>query len=218
VAGVVGYLPLHDADGSRAELDRAATERWCGVRCLIGRDPIPWLTEAPSRSLFAALADRGLAWDVVPVTDEQTDSVLELADAVPELRIVVDHLARPPLDGSDRNAWERRIEALAGRPNVAMKVSVGIDVLSRWERWEPEALHPYVRHAVETFGPQRLLLASNWPVVELATDYRHAVTDLRAVLAAHLGPAELSDICGRSAADWYGLPSRAPLAGPATRS
>ncbi|OZM80227.1 amidohydrolase [Pseudonocardia sp. MH-G8] len=203
VAGIVGWLPLADPDAARAELARADRTRWCGVRCLVAREPLDWL--APD--LMAELAAADLAWDVVPVTDAQVESVVGLAQQVPDLRIVVDHLARPPLDTGGLDAWCARLGALAGCPNVALKVSVGIDVLSSWERWEPGALAPVVAEAVAAFGPERLMLASNWPVVTLRADYATALRDLdAAVVGAGVGGADLAEVRAGTALRWYHLP------------
>ena len=122
VAGIVGWLPVADAAAARAELDRADRDRWCGVRCLVGREPLDRLGTPESTGLMRELAEADLAWDVVPVTDEQTRAVVELARRVPQLRIVADHLARPPLDGGDLDAWTGRLSDLAACENVALKV------------------------------------------------------------------------------------------------
>ena len=172
VAGVVAWLPLHDPAAARRELARLADmPRLVGVRCLVGRDPLEWL--APD--LFAELAERGLAWDVVVVTSRQVDAVCALADAVPALHVIVDHLARPPLDGGAWEPWANGIAALARRPNVALKVSVGLDALTAWDAWDAGALARPVAHALEHFGPERLMLASNWPVVLLRCSVRAGV-------------------------------------------
>ena len=206
VAGVVGWLPLADAEAARRELVRSADPTWCGVRCLVARDPLEWLAAPDTVALFGELAARGLVWDVVPVTEEQVRAVVGLAEAVPGLRVVVDHLARPPLDSGGWQPWADLLADLAACPGVALKVSVGIDALTAWERWQPETLRPYVAHAVASFGPQRLMLASNWPVVLLRAQYGQAWGDLRGALVdAGASEADLEQICGGTAARWYGL-------------
>jgi L-fuconolactonase len=206
VAGVVGWLPLADPAAARAELARADRGRWCGMRCLVGRESLSWLADSEVVALLAELAAEGLAWDVVPVTDGQVAAVVAAARAVPQLRIVVDHLARPPLDTGDVEGWSRRVASLAACENVALKVSVGIDVLTAWPAWRPADLTPYVARAVELFGPRRLMLASNWPVVTLRAGYADAVRDLDAAVAATgLNAAELIDVRGGSAVRWYAL-------------
>jgi predicted TIM-barrel fold metal-dependent hydrolase len=205
VAGIVGWLPLADPAMARAELARVDRARWCGVRCLVAREPLDWLDPG----LMAALAAADLSWDVVAVTDAQVEAVVALAGRVPELRIVVDHLARPPLETGDLDGWAARLAALAGCPNVALKLSIGIDLLASWKEWAPAAITPAVAHAVAAFGPDRLMLASNWPVVTLRADYATAVRDLdAAVVAAGVDEAGLGEVRAGTATRWYRLPRR----------
>ena len=209
VAGVVGWLPLAHPAAARAEWARAGTPAWCGVRTLVGRDPLAWLSEPAVVGLFTDLAGQGLVWDVVPITADQVAAVTRLAQAVPDLRLVVDHLARPPLDSEGWEPWAGQIAELARCPGVACKVSVGVDALTAWSTWRPKLLRPYVAHVLEHFGPDRLMLASNWPVVLLRTTYAQAWADLvDALVAAGAGAAELAQIRGGTADRWYGLGGR----------
>lgn len=213
VAGIVAWLPLREQDRARVELDRIPIDKLCGVRCLIADDPLEWLTEPASVELFRELASRGLAWDVVPITVEQTRQVIKLAQAVPELRIVVDHLGRPPLDTQGWEPWATHTRELAACPGVAMKLSVGIDALTAWDHWDADVLDRYVSHVCEHFGAGRLMLASNWPVVLLRTSYRQAWSDLSALARRHLTtPGDRADVLGRSAERWYRLRSVEPEA------
>lgn len=206
VAGVVAWLPLADPERAGAELDAlaAADLPLCGVRCLVGTDPLAWATRPAALARFRDLAARRLCWDVVPITPAQVEAVCAVAAAVPELRIVVDHLARPPVDTGDDEPWRRAVAALAERPNVAVKLSVGVDLLSRWAAWDPAALRPYVAYALERFGPDRAMLASNWPVCLLRVDYSTCWADLAGLVAA-LAPDERERVVGGTAAVWYGL-------------
>ena len=182
VAGIVGWLPLQHPDAARAELERVTIPKHVGVRCLIGHDPLGWLADADVVALFRDLAVRELAWDVVPLTDEQTSAVIALARAVPELQIVVDHLGRPPIETGDWQPWRDRIDALAACPNIAMKVSVGLDVLTAWPAWNADEIRPAVTHVVDRLGPERLMLSSNWPVVTLRADHETAWADIGSLL------------------------------------
>jgi len=215
VAAVVGWLPVQDPAAARRELDRADTRMWRGVRTLIGRDPLDWLAELDVVALFRDLAARHLVWDVVPITPEQVAAVLRLARAVPDLRLVVDHLARPPLDTGGWDPWARQVAEMASCDGVALKISIGVDALTAWPAWRPEVLRPYVAHALEQFGPGRLMLASNWPVVLLRATYAEAWTDLSdAVRAAGAGPSDLADVAGGTASRWYRLDAPVPAAAP----
>jgi len=182
VAGVVASLdsPFDDVP------------KLVGVRRLVGRDPL-----RIDAGLLRDVAARGLAWDIVVVTDEQAHAVCELADAIPDLRVVVDHLARPPVEGGPIEPWAARVRALAARPNIAMKVSIGIDALVAWDAWGD--VSRWVEHAMECFGPERLMLASNWPVVTLRAPYERAWRDLAAACGHD------PEMLGATAVRWYRL-------------
>jgi L-fuconolactonase len=204
VHAVVGWLPLSDPAAARAELGRQQNPYLRGVRCLIARDPLDWLTKPDSVELFKDLAAAGLSWDVVPVTAAQTAAVSDLAHAVPELRIVVDHLGRPPLDSGGWEPWAGQLRQLSECPGIALKVSLGIDLLTALPRWPDRELDPFLRWAVDCFGAGRLMLASNWPVVLLRADYQTAWSGLRESVERVLDdPNDLAAVLGGTAAHHY---------------
>jgi L-fuconolactonase len=203
VAAAVGWLPLSDPAAARAELARLRIPKLSGVRCLIGKDPLDWLAKPDSVELFTQLAADELSWDVVPVTAAQTAAVTALAHAVPELRIVVDHLGRPPIDSDGWEPWAGQLRQLSQCPGIALKVSLGIDLLTALTTW-PGNLDRYLRWAVECFGADRLMLASNWPVVGLRAGYQEAWSSLRASVGRVLDdPNDLAAVLGGTAAHHY---------------
>ncbi|WP_181036343.1 amidohydrolase [Arthrobacter sp. B1805] len=213
VAGVVGWLPLEQPEAARAELARADTTAWAGVRCLVGKRSLEWLGNPDVISLFGDLAERGLSWDIVPVTPDQVSAVGALTRAVPDLRVVLDHLARPPVDSAGWEPWAGQIAELATSPSVSIKVSVGIDVLTAWSQWRPDELARYVDWALAQFGPQRSMLASNWPVILLQRSYREAWQDLSALVAATgLSASDLAAVRGGAAINAYRLHESIPAA------
>jgi L-fuconolactonase len=213
VAGVVGWVPIRDPRAVEAELVRIVVPKLRGVRALIADDPLEWLTTPDSLAMFRGLAGQGLAWDVVPITTAQTRQVIELARAVPELRMVVDHLGRPPIDSGGWEPWATNLAELSKLPGVAVKVSVGIDALTKWDRWDADGLDRYIEHVCEKFGPSRLMLASNWPVVLLRASYGQAWRELGRLVARHLpDPEQQAEVSGGTADRWYGLGLEALIA------
>jgi L-fuconolactonase len=208
VRGIVIWLPWTDPAASAGQLDDLARMPLTrGVRWLVGRDSLTGLTSAEGLDLLARIAGYGLCWEVVPVTDGQIEEVATIARKLPELKIVVDHLARPPLESGDRDQWRQRIVTLARLPNVAMKMSIGVDVLEGWTRWSADPLPGCIEWAITRFGPQRLMAASNWPVVTMRADYAKVWATWRQVLAdLGLDPSAQAAVLGGSAAGWYGLP------------
>lgn len=213
VRGVVAWAPLTQPEQARVIIDQLAEEgrsdnrgKLVGVRCLIGHSDAEWALSDEGLANFRRLADAGLSWDVVPVTPAQITAVSTVAERVPDLRIVVDHLARPPFREHGWEQWCRDVSLLGARPNVAIKLSVGVDALSTWDRWDPAALRPYVEHAVAAFSPGRSMIASNWPVVLLKADYGRAWQDTSSLIEEIVrDEADLGRIHAGTAIEWYGL-------------
>jgi L-fuconolactonase len=207
VAGVVGWVPLADPSGTERALEqRHPAPRLRAVRHLINTEPDPdWLVRDEVLEGLTVLARHGLAFDAVPTSERQLDHVVTVARAVPELRIVLDHLGRPPLLRRGWEPWASTIRRLADRPNVAAKVSIGLDVVVDWARWDRGELQPYLDHAISCFGPDRLMAASNWPVVLLAGSYEQVWSATREALT-DLSPAERNAVLGGTARRWYRLP------------
>ena len=205
VAGVVAWVDLRDPAAVGGALDRwSAAGPLLGIRHLIHDEADPdWLgQEAVHRSL-AVLASRGLAYDVIGVLPRHLEHAVALADELPELRLVVDHLGAPPV-GADPGAWERLVAELGRRSNVFVKLS-GLTTLGPAGRASAPDLRPYVDRALDAFGPSRMLYGGDWPVSTLATPYAETVAVARDLLAA-LTPAERDEVLAGSAARAYRLP------------
>ena len=128
---------------------------------------------ASSKEVIAgirAVAARGLVFDLV-LFAERLPEVTALVRQVPEAAFVLDHLGKPPVSDTVPDAWKRDLAALAKLPNVAAKVS-GLVTEAVTTAWNGDMLRPYIDHAAASFGWDRLMFASDWPVCELAGGYR----------------------------------------------
>jgi L-fuconolactonase len=206
VLGVVGWVDLTDSrvDAVLAEL-RAAPggHRLVGIRHQVHDEPDPdWLLRVDVQRGLAAVARAGLVYDLL-VRSAELPAALRTARALPDLRLVVDHLAKPPLRGAGSEEWTRRLEQLARLPNVACKLS-GLVTEADWVEWRCDELVPYLRRALEWFGPERSLFGSDWPVCLLAADYG-AVLDLVRTAIAELSAAAQEAVLGDNAISLYGL-------------
>lgn len=216
IHGVVAWVPLPNPAAAVARIqdliDTRTTDpasKLSGVRCLVGTNPMEWATSKSGLEVFRRLAEAGLTWDTVPITPKQVSTVRKVAAEVPDLRIVIDHLASPPFSPVDLPAWQERVTDLAAFESIAIKLSVGVAVLERWDAWNTVSLAPYLEHALQSFGPARSMLASNWPVVLLRTGYQRAWAETRAAVEEHLSESDRSDVRAGTAIRWYGLEGRA---------
>jgi L-fuconolactonase len=188
VRGVVGWVPLADpAAAARALEELPARGKLVGIRHLISNEPDPqWLLQRGVLESLKRLTAAGLAFDAIPLNAQQFESVLTVARLIPDLRIVVNHLGRPPLPEQGWEPWASQMAQAAAHGNVTVKLSVGLDIVLRW-RWSTDQLRRYADHVLERFGPARVMAASNWPVVLLGGGFREVwrgITDLLAGLSA----------------------------------
>lgn len=209
VVGVVGYAPLQDGDRTAerlAELARHAA--FCGIRTLIHDLPDPdWLLRDDVDRGLGALESAGVPFDVVAVLPRHLEVVLEVGRRHPDLRMVIDHLAKPPIGLESREPWWSLIAETAKNPNVYGKVSglyaAGEDLAA----WTVGSVRPFVERALDVFGAERLMYGGDWPVSIVAGGYRRVWSGLQEIFS-ELGAAERARMLGGTAAEFYALSPR----------
>jgi L-fuconolactonase len=208
IAGVVGWLDL-TGDPTR-DIERLRTapggDRLVGIRHLVQGEPDPrWLERDDVLAGLAAVRDAGLVYDLL-VLPHQLPAAVTAVRALPDLTFVLDHLGKPPIATGELQPWAARLETLAREPNVAAKLS-GLVTEADRDHWKPADLRPYVETALAAFGPDRLMLGSDWPVCLLAATYTE-VLDTADSLLDDLTPAERTAVRGGTATRVYGLRPR----------
>jgi L-fuconolactonase len=207
IAGVVAWADPADpalADTLAAYRALPGGELLAGVRPQIQGEAEPDYLDRPDvRRGLRTVAGTGLAFDLV-IRAEQLPAAARAAHDVPELRLVLDHLAKPPIQAGERAEWAEALAELAAAPNTTAKLS-GLVTEADWRKWTVADLRPYVATAVEAFGPERLMYGSDWPVCLLAASYARVKNALVEALPA-LSPREQMAVFGGTAARTYRLP------------
>lgn len=205
VAGIVGWAPLVDRAALPAILERYAEDRRIvGIRHLMHDEPDPdWVVSTEVAHGLAALQEAGLAFDLVPVLPRHLEHVPTLATRYPDLTLVIDHLAKPPVATGEFTAWSELIAAAASFPNVSAKIS-GLDTAAAPDNYTVDAIAPYVQHALKHFGAERLMFGSDWPVSVLAGGYAKWWSTVNAVLA-EVERTDRAMVLGGSARSIYRL-------------
>jgi L-fuconolactonase len=210
IAGVIGWVDLTDPGVGETldELRGAPGGEWLvGIRHQVHDEPDPaWLRRADVRQGIAAVGAAGLAYDFL-VRTRELPAAVDTAMALPHVRFVLDHLAKPPIaaDGDALAAWAHAIRRLGALPNVAAKLS-GLVTEADWGSWTVDDLAGPVRVALEAFGPERLLFGSDWPVCLVAASYERVVdASIRALDRAGLTRSERGAVLGENAIDAYRL-------------
>lgn len=202
VAGVVGWIDLSASDAAARIADRAADPLFVGVRPMLQdmakRD---WILIPELIPALGALERAGLVFDAL-IHADQLHFVTQLAVRHPDLAIVLDHAAKPPLATGNLAEWQAGIARLAAQPNVACKLS-GL-LTEAAAGFDPMELAPLVDHLFACFGPDRLMWGSDWPVVELVTSYDRWSDAAKALVRAQ-DPAAIDGVFGLNAARIYGV-------------
>lgn len=174
VGAVTAWCRLDDVDAARARLDAlGAHPKLRAIRHLIHQEADPhWLLQAEVQPTLALLEERGLLLELPAVFPDHLGDVPELARRYPALRLVVDHLAKPPLGTGGMSAWQKQLDEAAASGNVVAKVS-GLNTMVSSRDWRAEDLEPAVRVAFDAFGSERLMFGSDWPVALLNGSYEH---------------------------------------------
>lgn len=208
IAGVVGWVDLRDphvttilddlADGTGGEF-------LVGIRHQVHDEDDPdWLLGETVQQNLLALAERNLVYDLL-VRPRELPSAITVARDFPQVRFVLDHIAKPPIATGDITEWAALINEFAGLGNVTCKLS-GMVTEANPDGWTTDDLKPYVETVCNVFGPYRLMFGSDWPVCLLAADYATVKRTLEAVLAdLGITATDHDAIFGNTAIHWYGL-------------
>ena len=170
IRGVVGWAPIAGAEFTGVMEEFAGRPKLKGLRHIVQGEPDErfLLREEFNRGI-RAMRETGLVYDVL-IYERQLPQAIEFVDLHPEQVFVLDHIAKPRIREGVLEPWASRIRELAKRENVSCKVS-GMVTEADWGGWTAETLRLYLDVVVEAFGPERLMVGSDWPVCLVACGY-----------------------------------------------
>ncbi|MDR3637160.1 MAG: amidohydrolase family protein [Isosphaeraceae bacterium] len=203
IAGVVGWVDLASPQCEEQILEFKDHPKFVGVRHVTQDEPDDdFIVRADVVRGLKVLEKHGVPFDLLFYV-KHLRHVPRLAALLPDLPLVIDHLAKPHIKDHRTDDWLPAFRAAAACPNVHCKLS-GMITEGDWARWTAEDLKPYVHAALELFGPERLMFGSDWPVCELAGTYSQVFEALQDALGP-LSDTERGHIFGGTAARFYRL-------------
>jgi L-fuconolactonase len=206
IAGVVGWVDLtEDRVVERiAELKaEAGGEKLVGIRHQVHDEEDPaWLLRADVQRGMTDVGQTGLAFDFL-VRPRELPAAHETVCRHPEMRFVIDHLAKPPIRQGREPTWDAWMPRITGLPNVYCKLS-GLVTEADWGGWTAEHLRPYVERVLAWIGADRLVFGSDWPICLVAASYAR-VFEVTQELVRGLPPTQQAAMFGGNAAVAYGL-------------
>lgn len=205
IAGIVAWAPIDELPALETTIARLRQSgKLVGVRVLINNRPDPdWILRHDVQKGLAVLEQHGLTFDVVSGLARHLEHIPVIAERHPRLRLVIDHLAKPPI-GRDLTAWADLLARAAACPNVFAKVSGLYPAQGDRNPWTIDDLRPAFAIAFEAFGANRLMFGSDWPICEVAGGYQRVMRAL-VELAKELSNDERAALRGGTAIECYGL-------------
>jgi L-fuconolactonase len=201
VAGVVGWVDLEAAD---------AADHIAGMvhKDLIGLRPMvqdivdtDWLLRPALAPAIAAMIAHDLRFDAL-IQPRHLPMIADFLNIYPELKVVIDHGAKPDIANAGFQPWADGMRRIAEQSTAYCKLS-GL-VTEAAADWQPEDLKPFMEHLLDCFGQDRLIWGSDWPVLNLASNYESWHGFVQTFLSP-LGPEACSKVMGENAARFYGI-------------
>lgn len=202
VAGVVGWADFERADAPAQIASLATQDKLVGLRPMLQDLPDDqWILKPGIRPAIDAVIASGLRLDVL-IFPRHLPHVIALLGQQPDLKAVIDHGAKPNIADGAFEPWAASMRRLASETSAFCKLS-GL-LTEAGSRTSDSDLQPYVDVLLESFGPQRLMWGSDWPVLTMAGDYPSWFAQAQR-LTDILPIADASDLFGGTAARFYGL-------------
>ena len=203
IKGVVGWVDLQ-ADNVEERLQHyRAFKKFKGLRHVLqGESQRDFMLRPAFLKGIGLLKRYGFTYDILIFPDQLAYSA-DFVSRFPDQPFVIDHIAKPPIKAKEIDQWANDIEAFAQFENVSCKVS-GMVTEADYEAWKPADFHPYLDVVVGTFGPNRLMFGSDWPVCRCAAEYEQMFGIVKDYFAP-FSATEQQSIFGGNAVKFYNL-------------
>lgn len=203
IRGVVGWTDLQDYNIRQNLRHWSSYPLLKGFRHTIQSEPDPEFMLQPAFMRgVKALAEFNFTYDLL-IVEQQLPVALQFISYIPEVKVVIDHIAKPDIAGKSISPWQENIRSLAQYPNVYCKIS-GMVTEADLQNWQAADFTPYLDTVTEAFGSDRLMIGSDWPVCQLAADYGQVMQVVNTYFQA-FSAEEQAKIFGQNAIDFYHL-------------
>lgn len=209
IDGVVIWLPLMDAKATQRLLEeRFLKEKYFkGVRHQIHDEKdAKWLLQPEVIESLKILAAHDIPYDIVAVLTEHVETALQIAEKVPGLRMVFDHLSQPPISQKEKfGKWGELMKAAAGHKNFYAKIS-GLGTASgNFQNRKMDDIKPYVEFVLKYFGTDRCFCGGDWPVSVLASSYSQIWKIYKEIINELVSEKDRDNIFYKNAQSFYNL-------------
>lgn len=206
VAGVVGWLDLEDKDFPNQLSTYRANPHYLGVRPMLqDLEDDAWILRPQVLANLAHLAEKRFPFEFLTYS-RHLPHVVEALRRTPGLHALVDHISKPPIASGKLEPWKSLMTEVASFQNVYCKLS-GMITEADHITWSPKDLRNYVGHVYDSFGEDRVMFGSDWPVCNLAGSYAEVCNALRVTLGDRLNSAQMEKLFFSNGMRFYSIES-----------
>lgn len=203
IQGVVGWVDLRGDDIEEQLAAYGQNHMVKGFRHILqGEAQRDFCLQQSFLKGISLLEQYNFTYDLL-IHSDQLQYIPELVAQFPKQRFVLDHLAKPPIKEREIRDWKRDIERVAAHENVYCKVS-GMVTEADLHAWKPEDFSPYMDVVVNSFGTERIMYGSDWPVCLAAGAYEEVINITKCYFQSFSSP-EQDRFFGGNAKKFYGL-------------
>ena len=202
VKGVVGWVDLCCEMINDKLYYFSQFDKFCGVRHIVQAESKGFMLREDFQHGIQQLGKYNLTYDIL-VHQQQLSEVISFVENLPNQPFVLDHLGKPPIALKELEDWKENIETLATFSNVYCKVS-GMVTEADWNQWQPSDFTDYLDVIFNSFGTERILYGSDWPVCLLAAEYEEQLSIVKNYISS-FSPEEKAAIMGGNAIRFYKL-------------
>nr|WP_294782599.1 amidohydrolase family protein [uncultured Flavobacterium sp.] len=181
IKGVVGWIDLRNENIKERLEFFSDQKKLKGFRHVVQAEPDDFMFGEAFRRGIKALEPFDYTYDIL-IFERQLPAAISLVQDFPNQRFVIDHIAKPNIKSGSIDSWKKGIEEIAKYDNVWCKIS-GMVTEADWKNWKPEDLKPYLDVIFENFSIDKLMYGSDWPVLNVASDYNKVVKTLEDYIA-----------------------------------
>ena len=201
IKGVVGWIDLRSPKLEERLTYYSRFKKLKGFRHIVQGEPKGFLTEPKFIAGVKKLRQFNFTYDLL-IYHHQLEESLHFLGKIGDVKVVIDHLAKPSIKTKEKTQWELNMAAAASF-NVYCKIS-GMVTEADWHQWKESDFTPYLDELFEAFGPDRLMYGSDWPVCLLAAGYDQQLAIVQHYIS-RLSDQEKKLVMGKNAETFYNL-------------
>lgn len=202
IKGVVGWINLR-ADNLEERLGYFKQfPKLKGFRHIVQGEPVGFMQQESFTKGLKKLVDFNYTYDIL-IYPKQLKDTLHVVRECPDNKFVIDHIAKPDIKNKEISKWSNYMKEIARHEQIFCKVS-GMVTEADWYKWKKEDFYIYLDTVLESFGVDRIMYGSDWPVCLVAGAYEEQLSIVQSYFDK-LTQTEKDKLFGENATRFYGL-------------